>query len=230
MVQSVEHTRSRARRWYSAPTITNARRRLSSPLVLPAPLWSRVAASAFIVVLVPYYWMHEGWRNFLWLSDISLFATGIALWVESPLLNSMMCIGVLPFELYWNATFFTRLLTGIEIGEIPDYMFDGSLPLPLRLISLFHVVLPVIWILLLRRWGYDRRAIKLQTVALSVILLLTYGLTGPELNINWVYLPYKLHLAWLPQHAWLLAYMVIVPALVYWPTHVFYSRCAPRAR
>lgn len=181
-------------------------------------------------MLVPYYWTHEGWRNFFWLSDLSLFATVVALWLESPLINSMMCVGVLPFELYWNLTFFTRFLTGIEIGEIPDYMFDGSLPILLRVISLFHVVLPVIWILLLLRWGYDRRALRFQTTALWVIVLVTYVFTGPELNINWVYLPYKLRLAWLSQGAWLIAYMALVPLAVYWPLHVFYTRCAPRAR
>lgn len=203
---------------------------MSTRLIAPAPLWSRLALSAFILVLVPYYWTHEGWRNFFWLSDLSLFATVIALWLQSPLVNSMMAIGVLPFELYWNLTFFTRLLTGIEIGEIPDYMFDPSLPLLLRVISLFHVVLPIVWIMLLPRWGYDRRALRMQTIALWIIVPVTYAFTGPDLNINWVYLPYKLRLRWLPEDTWLITYMVLVPLVVYWPLHRLYIRWLPPAR
>lgn len=202
---------------------------MSTPLALPAPLWSRLALTAFVVLLVPYYWLHEGWRNFFWLSDVSLFVTVLALWARSPLLNSMMAIGVLPFELYWNLTFFVRLLTGVEIGEIPDYMFDASLPLLLRVISLFHVVLPVVWILLLVRWGYDRRALVLQTLLLWAVVAVTYAFTGPDLNINWVYLPYRLRLSWLPENAWLAAYVVVVPLLVYWPLHRVLLRTLPRA-
>ncbi|HZQ61693.1 MAG TPA: hypothetical protein VFC24_10115 [Casimicrobiaceae bacterium] len=203
---------------------------MSTRLILSAPLWSRLATTAFIVLLVPYYWTHEGWRNFFWLSDVSLFVTVFALWLRSPLLNSMMAVGVLPFEIYWNLTFFTRLFTGIEIGEIPDYMFDANLPLLLRVISLFHVLLPVIWILLLLRWGYDRRALRLQTFALWIVVWLTYAFTAPDLNINWVYLPYKLRLSWLPEDAWLLAYVVLVPLLVYWPLDRLYSRAFAPAR
>ena len=203
---------------------------MSTPLIMPAPLWSRLALTGFVALLVPYYWMHEGWRNFLWLSDVSLFVTAIALWTRSPLLNSMMAIGVLPFEIYWNLTFFARVFTGIEIGEIPDYMFDGSLPLLLRVISLFHVLLPIVWILLLVRWGYDRRALTVQTVVLWALVGVTYAFTGPDLNINWVYLPYKLRLAWLPQDAWLVAYVVLVPLVIYWPLHRLFSRALPRAR
>jgi hypothetical protein len=202
----------------------------ASPIVPAAPLWSRLALTAFVLLLVPYYSTHEGWRNFLWLSDLSLFATVFALWLASPLLNSMMCLGVLPFELYWNLTFFTRLATGLEIGEIPDYMFDPAQPLMLRIMSLFHVVLPVVWVRLLLQWGYDRRAYVLQTLALWIIVPLTFALSAPAENINWVYLPYRLHLAWLPESAWLAAYMALAPLVIYWPLHRLYSRTMQDAR
>ena len=108
-------------------------------------------------------------------------------------------------------------------------MFDARLPLLLRLISLFHVLLPIVWVLLLVRWGYDRRALRLQVVALCIVVAVTYAFTGPDLNINWVYLPYKLRLSWLPEDAWLVAYVVLVPLLVYWPLHWLYSRVLPQA-
>ena len=197
-----------------------------SSVPAPAPLWLKVAVTVFVVVLVPFYWQHYGWQNFLWLSDIALFLTVVALWRSSRLINSMMAIGVLPLELFWNVDFFTRLATGIEIGGIARYMFDDALPVPLRALSLFHVALPIIWIALLRQWGYDPRALRAQTLLLWGTLLATYWLTQPEKNINWVFTPFKMDWQWMPELAWLAAYMAVVPALVHWPLHALYKRRA----
>lgn len=190
----------------------------------PAPLWLRIAFTAFVILLVPYYWTHYGWHNFLWLSDVALFLTAVALWRTSRLIISMMAIGVLPLEIFWNVDFFTRLLTGVEVGGIAHYMFDETLPLLLRGFSLFHVALPIIWITLLRRWGYDPHAFKAQTLVLWVTLIATYWFTRPDENINWVFAPSRMGWQWMPELAWLAAYMALVPALVHWPLHALYRR------
>jgi hypothetical protein len=189
----------------------------------PVPLWLNLALTGFVIVLIPIYWRHYGWHNFLWLSDIALFLTVVSLWRTSPLINSMLGIGVLPLEMFWNIDFFTRLITGMEVGGIAQYMFDESLPLHLRALSLFHIALPITWITLLKRWGYDPRAFKAQTLLLWVALLASYGLTRPDENINWVFMPYKSGWQWIPELAWLIAYMLLVPALVHWPLHKLYS-------
>lgn len=193
-----------------------------------APFWLRIGLTAVALVLVPYYWHLFGWRNYLWLSDVALFVTVAALWRTSPLLNSMMVIGILPFEVYWNLVFLVRLTTGVEIGEITDYILDPGLPLLLRALSLFHVALPVIWIGMLLRWGYDRRALWLQTMLFWGVVLGTYALTDIGQNINWVFLPARLGLSWLPESAWLLAYLLLVPILIYLPLHCALARLLPR--
>jgi hypothetical protein len=48
------------------------------------PLWLKVAYTAFVAVLVPYYWHTYGPVNFLWFCDIALLVTLAALWLESP--------------------------------------------------------------------------------------------------------------------------------------------------
>ena len=60
------------------------------------------------------YWIWLGPANFLWASDIALFVTLAALWLESRLLASMMTLAVLLPELLWNVDFFGSLL-GIDI-------------------------------------------------------------------------------------------------------------------
>ena len=52
----------------------------------------KVGYTLFLVILVPVYWAHYGPKNFLWFSDIALLTTGAALWLESPLLASMMML------------------------------------------------------------------------------------------------------------------------------------------
>ena len=65
------------------------------------PLWIKIVYCLYLCVLVPVYWREYGPTNFLWASDIALFVIFAALWLENRLLNSMMLIGVLPFELAW---------------------------------------------------------------------------------------------------------------------------------
>lgn len=201
-------------------------RALTRRIYAPAPLWLRIALTAFVAFLVPYYWHHYGWHNFFWLSDVALFLTVFALWRASRLLISMMAVGVLPLELYWNIDFFMRLTTGIEVGGIARYMFDEDRPLLLRGVSLFHVALPIIWIGMLLRWGYDPRAFKAQTLLLWATLVATYWVTDPDKNINWVFAPQKMGWHWMPETLWLIAYMVVVPVAIYWPLHTLYSRRA----
>lgn len=59
------------------------------------PLSLKIAYTAYIGVLVPIYAKHWGIRNFLWFSDLALFGTLLALWIESSFVASMMSIAVL---------------------------------------------------------------------------------------------------------------------------------------
>ena len=45
----------------------------------------KIALTGFLAVLVPVYWRTYGPSNFLWVSDIGLFLTVAAVWVNHPL-------------------------------------------------------------------------------------------------------------------------------------------------
>jgi hypothetical protein len=95
------------------------------------PLWVKIPYSLFLCVLVPVYWVAYGPNHFLWASDIALFVILATLWLEIPLLNSMMVIGVMPFELAWIVDF----LSGSRLIGMAAYMFDDELALYLRALS-----------------------------------------------------------------------------------------------
>jgi len=147
------------------------------------PTWGKLLYTLFLGVLVPVYWIHWGPKNFLWFSDIALLTTAVALWLESPLLASMMALAVALPELGWNADFFGRLLTGRHLFGLSDYMFDPGRPRYLRALSLFHVALPVVLMWILSRLGYAGRAWVLQTLVALVVLHVRYIVTAPADNV-----------------------------------------------
>ncbi len=100
-----------------------------------------------------------------------------------------MTLAVVLPEMVWNLDFFARLVTGRALLGLAEYMFDPSRPRYLRGLSLFHVALPVLLVWALARLGYDPRALALQTVLGTVLLILCYTLTNPAENINWVFGP-----------------------------------------
>jgi hypothetical protein len=182
--------------------------------------WIGIAYTIMLAVIVPVYALSWGWRNFLWFSDIALVTTGIALWLRSSLLASMMAVAVLVPELFWCVGYFGRLIFGARITGLTDYMFDSSKSRFVRGLSLFHVVLPVVLLWLLHDLGYDRRALVAQTLVAWIVLPLTYAVTSPgDENINWVRAPNALRRR-IPPLAWLAIVMLAFPAGLYVPTHV----------
>jgi hypothetical protein len=152
------------------------------------PLWPKVAYTAFLAVIVPAYWVKNGLQNFLWFSDIALVVTGVALWLESGLLASAMAVGVFLPEALWNVSYFGRLLAGARISTLADYMFDARKSRFMRGLSLFlHVVMPATLVWMLARLGYDARALAVQSVLAWVVFPVTYAVTDPARNINWVF-------------------------------------------
>ena len=184
------------------------------------PLWVKIAHTLFVAALVPVYWRRYGPGNFLWFSDLALFGTLVALWLESPLLVSMQAVSVSLLELVWLADFVTRLLGGGFPVGLSRYMFDPHIPLPVRGLSLFHVVLPVELLWLVARLGYDRRALLAQTLFAWVVLPACYFLTDPAENVNWVFGWGGRKQRWLPAPVYLLGVMVAFPVVIYLPTHL----------
>lgn len=184
------------------------------------PLWIKVSYTLFVILTVAVYAVKYGFGNFLWFSDIALLAAVPALWFESRLIASMMAIGILLPELFWNVTYFGRLVTGRRLAGLTDYMFDTQKPLYLRALSLFHVFLPVLLLWMISRLGYAKEAWIAQTALAWIVLPLTYLLTDPEKNINWVRGPGTEPQKTLPPLVYLFLLMIGFSLLVYLPTHL----------
>ena len=194
-------------------------------------LWIKISYTLFVAVLVTVYWVERGPANFLWGSDIALLVTVAALWLESPFLASTVAVGVLLPELVWNLDFFLRLLTGVDVIGLnaTGYMFRADYPLYSRILSLFHVFLPVLLVWLVYRLGYDRRALPAQLLLTWTLLPVCYFFTDTERNLNWVFGIGNPPQPLLPGFWHVLLLMGAISVAVILPTHLLLKRLFCRA-
>lgn len=184
------------------------------------PLWLKISYTLMVLVIIPVYWRDLGPANFLWFSDIALFALVAALWLENRLINSTMAVAVLFLETAWVLDF----LTGGNLIQISAYMFEPDTELHIRILSgLFHLSLPPVLLYLLVRLGYDERALWLQIIIALMVLPVSYFVTQPEDNINWVYGPAGPQ-DLLPDALYLALLATVLTLVIYIPSHLLFKR------
>jgi hypothetical protein len=184
----------------------------------------KIAYTLLTLLIIEEYLKSYGPQNFLWISDVGLFLTLPALWLESPLLISICIAAFLIPELVWNLDFFIALIGKRKsVTGMSGYMFDNEYPLYLRALSLFHILLPPIWITAAFYWGYDPSALGYAVPLIWIILLLTYCCTDAAANINWVFMPAVRTWNHISNATWLIIMLVGYPLLVCIPTHIICS-------
>jgi hypothetical protein len=201
------------------------------------PLSLKLAFTAYMTVLVPVYLHYYGPTNFLYICDVAMILTLIAIWPENALLISMGCVGISVLQAAWVVDLILNL-KGISLTGITDYMLVADHSLFLRLLSLYHAWLPFLLVYLVWKTGYDRRAFWWWTVLFWGLLLVCFflmpppmpnpGLTPVNINYVWGTSDYAAQ-AWVPPYAWLAGLMIGLPLLVFAPTHFVLSRTAPKA-
>lgn len=201
------------------------------------PLVAKLLYTAFVAVLVPYYWYAYGPTNFLYFCDTALLLTVVAMWLESPLLASASAVGILIPQAVWVVDFFGSIIGKAPIG-MTAYMFSPKLSLFTRGLSFFHFWLPFVLVWLVWKLGYDKRALKVWTVLAWGLMLIAYFLlpappapmSNPNIpvNVNYVYgLSDDKPQVWMPQLVWFGLMLTVLPTLVYWPTHLLLKRFFP---
>ena len=194
------------------------------------PLALKLLVTAFVAVMVPVYYRNYGPTNFLYFCDISLLLCLISLWTERALFASMAAVGILLPQALWCLDFLGELL-GVHLVGLTAYMFDPNRSLFLRGLSFFHGWLPFLLLFLVKRLGYDRRALWAWTALGWGLCLVAYFCLPPAgtvladakipVNINYVGGFDDAHAqTWLPGWAYLLGWMATLLAVCYVPTHL----------
>lgn len=182
------------------------------------PGWVKWAWLVWMMVWVPFYWVGPGPLNFLWFCDVANIVIGLALWLESPLLMSSQAVGVFLLQCFWALDFLGRLVLGFHPIGGTEYMFDPQEWIASRILSGFHLIVPLVLVWSLKRLRYDPRGLTLQT-AFAALLFPASWFAGPERNLNWSWKPFGIEQEWLPPEIYLLLCLPLTFLLVYWPSH-----------
>jgi hypothetical protein len=196
------------------------------------PLSLKLAYTAFVAVHATLNWQAYGPLNFLWFCDIALLTLLVALWTQSSPLASIAAVAILLPMALWAVDLAARIALGHYIFGFAGYMFDRRVPLQIRVLSSFHLWVPVVLLRTLQRLGYDRRALAVQSVFAAVLLIVCRFVSSPPpshslhecANINWVYGPAdNAPQTYFPPMIYLGMMIVLYPLLIYLPTHMILS-------
>jgi hypothetical protein len=196
------------------------------PIPLKFPPWIRWAVLVWLAIWIPAYWRTWGAANFIHLCDIAVILACAGVWTNSALLISSQAVSSLLVDAAWMLDAGWRLVRGRALLGGADYLFDVHYPLWVRLLTLFHVVMPVLLLWALRRTGYDRRGWALQC-AIALPLFVAARFTDPAENINYAFIDPFIHRQWGPAPIHVLISWLFIAFVVYLPTHLFLRRLFP---
>jgi hypothetical protein len=168
-----------------------------------------------------------GWANFLHLCNIAVILTCLGIWRGNSLLISSQAVSSLFAPLCWDLDVFWRVLLGRHLIGGTEYMWDPRFPLTVRLLSLYHVVWPVLLLWAVSRVRYESRALSFQS-AIAVVLLVVSRFVQPERNLNFAHRDPFFNLALSPGILHLAVTATVLIVVVYWPTHLLLGRLYPR--
>ena len=211
----------------------------TNPAANRIPLWIKIAYTGFLAVMIPVYWINYGPTNFLYFCDVALLLTLLGIWREDALLISLPAVGILLPQVFWCVDFLIQLFGG-ELTGMTAYMFDENRSLFLRGLSLFHGWLPFLLFYLVRRLGYEKRALPGWTAICIALCLTSFfflpaagaELADPKLprNVNYVFgmddaKPQDM----MPPLVYLGVWIAALTGLIFVPTHVLLKKTCPPA-
>ncbi len=218
-----------------------AEKSAATPATIPTGV--KWAFTAFMAVLVPAYWANYGPTNFLYFCDAALFLALFAVWTNNALAASMAAVGILIPQFVWCLDFGCELC-GFHLTGMTGYMFDGQKSLFLRGLSFFHGWLPFLLLFLLKRLGYDKRALLAWTAmawGLCLVAFFCLPAAGAVVadhntprNVDYVFgMSDDVPQHWLPEGLYVTVWMLALAAVFYVPTHLVLKRifrASPAAR
>jgi hypothetical protein len=180
----------------------------------------------WMVIWLPAYMRVWGWANLIHLCDVAVILSCAGLWWGSSLLISSQAVGILIPGIAWGLDVGWRLFTGRVLLGGTTYMWDARAPLWVRLLSAFHLALPLTLLWAMRKVGYDHRALALQS-GIAAALILAARFLPPALNVNYAYQDPFYHRPLGPAPLHLAGIIVGTVTFLYWPAHLFLSWLFP---
>jgi hypothetical protein len=193
------------------------------------PDYARWFALLWLFIWVPAYWRTWGPANFVQLCDIAVLLTCIGFWTGSALLISSQAISSILIDLAWVLDAAWRFFSGHHLTGGTEYLFDPQYPLSVRLLSLYHVAMPLVLIWALLRLGYDRRGLPLQC-AIVAFSFVAARFTSPLKNMDFAFTDPFIHRSWGPAPVHVTISILFMIFVVYYPTALLLQRFIPEKK
>ena len=190
------------------------------------PAWLRWSALLWLLIWFPTYWHTWGAANFLHLCDVAVILTCVGLWTSNALLISSQAVSSLLIDFTWALDAACRFFLGHHLIGGTEYLFDSRFSLAVRLLSLFHLVMPPLLLWSLHRLGYDRRAWPLQS-AIAIAIFIASRFTDPAKNLNFAFRDAFFHRAWGPAPVHIAISLLLLFFGAYLPTHLLLMSLFP---
>lgn len=196
------------------------------------PLFPRLRwlALGWLAIYLPSYAIAYGFTNFLFLCNLGVMLTAVAILGESRWLLASQAIAAPVIGIAWGLDAGWRLFIGRHLYGGTEYMWDPQYPLFTRLLSLYHLAWPVLVVVLVRRVGYDRRGWRLQSAIAAAAIILCRLFTPPADNINFAFVDPIFGRAFAPPLLHVAIVLAALAGLGYGLTHLALCRAAPDAR
>ena len=137
------------------------------------PYGLKISYYAFMALMFPVYITHYPLANFFNLCQVHLFLVLVSFLTDTHFFISMSALGISFIQFFWCLDLICETL-GIHFIGGTKYMYDTSYPLYLRSISLFHAWFPFFLLYLIKKVGYDKRALYPQFILSYSLCLLSY--------------------------------------------------------
>lgn len=188
------------------------------------PLAVKVFWTAWILVWAPVYWKQYGAQNFLYFCDIGNVLIAIGLWSESQLILSWQAVSLLVFQSLYAIDLVGAFVSGHHAFGGTEYMFDPKIPLLVRALGLYHLVVPPLLLWAVQRLGFDSNAWKWATLEAWMVVPVNF-FWRPAYNVNFARgIGHEQHM--MPMGAYLVGHLIVVPLVIYWPTQILLKKWA----
>ena len=132
------------------------------------PFGVKISYYAFMAVMVPVYATHYSLINFVSVCQLHLFLVLAGFLMNTRLFISMSALGILILQLFWCIDLICEIV-GINFVGGTKYMYNSNIPLYVRILSLYHGWFPFFLLYLIKKVGYDQRALFYQYILSNII-------------------------------------------------------------
>jgi hypothetical protein len=178
----------------------------------------------WLAVYLPTYGAAYGFWHFFQLCNAGVLIACAGILLRNRLLLSSQFLALSCIAVVWISDMAARLLFGRFLNGGTAYMWDSNLSALVRILSLYHLALPLVLLWFVIKLGYHKQAWIAQSAIAAGSWLIGLFIAPAAENINYLYYwPNQPSQAQLSLgHAG--AMFITLVLLVYWPAHQMFLR------